>query len=492
MTPPLRKHTAMVILGAALVSACSGGDTSISRLLPDIATAPATLDFGSVRIGEQSSLVAEVVNAGQGSLSVSGIVFSDDIGAYTVSPATLDLPTQSSAEVMVSFEPGALQTYETNLLLASNDSANPLVTIPVSGVGIEGGPDLQLDIDALDFGTVDLDSTSSRLFTITNAGDEDLEIYTTSLQGGSGAFTLDSDPRGEIIPVASSFPVLVSYSPTSTEGDLGTFTLDSNDPDDPQVTATFIGNGGGASEYPVALISATTQAEPGDTIILDGSASYDPGGNTPLAYTWTLIDQPTASTSDLYSATLSAPSLNLDTAGSYTVSLQVSNSLGVPSATAVHTVAAIPEEAIYVALTWDTDRADLDLHLVQNDGTLLFDGFDDCSWCNENPDWGVTGDSTDDPLLAQDSDSGGGPETIVVSTPADGEYFVRVHYFQDDGDGETQATVRIYLQGTLIDQYRQDLTHNQVWDVAYIRWPEGYVIEEDADPYAAKVRSCQY
>lgn len=489
---PHRTGTALVAAAlTAMLTAC-GPDTGVSRLLPDIATAPETLDFGAVRVGDEGALVVQVVNAGRGPLGVTGVGFSDDVGAYTVSPTALDIEAESSAEVIVTFEPTDFVAYDTALVLASTDPETPLVTIPVSGSGIDGGPDLDLDTDALDFGTVEVGASSSRVFTISNVGDEALEISTTSQQQGSGAFALLSDPRGEIIPAGATFPVLVSYTPVSADGDQGSFALMSNDPDEPQVDVSFIGNGGGTTEYPVAIIAATTEAEPGDTIILDGTGSWDPGDNTPLTYSWSLLEAPEASAAVLSSLALSAPSLTLDTAGSYTVALQVENTVGVPSATAVHTVAAVPEQDIYVVLSWDRDDADLDLHLIDSDSSLVFDGRADCCWCNKTPDWGTAGDSDDDPVLSMDADGDGGPESILLADPADGEYFVRVHYYQDDGDGRTEATVRIYLEGELVDQYRRELTHNQLWDVAYVRWPQGYVIEENADPYSSELRSCRY
>ena len=482
------------LLVPLLMLAC-GPDTGFNRLLPDVALAPSALDFGPVRLGDDPALVLQVLNAGQGPLGVSGFTFTDPqasgIEAWTISPPALDVDAGSSAEVLVTFEPTALQAYQAELLIATDDPESPLLTVPLSGSGIEGGPDLVVDVDALDFGTVKVGGTSTRVFTIENAGDEDLVISASSQQSGAGAFSLQSDPRGEVLAPGDSFPVLVAYAPTGTDGDLGGFTLVSNDPEPAQVAVSFVGNGGGVTEYPVALIAATTESEPGDTVILDGTGSYDPGGNVPLTYAWTLLEQPPASVSAISHPTLSAPSLHLDTAGSYTVALQVTNTLGVPSAAAVHTIQGVPEQDVYVSLSWDTDDADLDLHLLQGDGVALFQTPTDCCWCNPSPDWGVAGDSGDDPLLEQEALADGGPESLLLADPADGAYYVRVHYFQDDGAGPTEATVRIYVHGELVEQYRRELTHNQAWDVAWLRWPEGYLIEENADPYASEHRSCQ-
>lgn len=470
-----------------LLLAC-GGDQNFQRLSPDIAWAPGSLDFGQVRSGQEGALVLQIVNAGDGSLNVNGIGIQPELASLSLSPPTLELGTGEAGEVIVTFAPTELGVVQSELIIGSNDPETPLLNIPISGEGIEGGPDIQLDTTALDFGTVSVGQTSSQVFTIENRGDEDLEIFTTGQQQGSGAFDLLSDPRGQVIPVGSSYSVLVSYAPTTEDGDSGSLSILSNDPDSPSVTVSFDGNGGGATSYPVAVIVAPDQVLPGEVVTLDGSGSYDPDDNTPLLYRWTLVEQPEASSTSLSVSDTELSELWLDTAGTYTVGLQVENSLGVSSATALHSVAAVPEDDVYVLLSWANSDADFDLHLLRSDGTALFQRPDDCCWCNSNPDWGGTEESN--PRLMLDAESGGGPENIVLPEADDGEYFVRVHYFQDDGSGETEATVRIFVEGEVVDQYRRTMTHNQVWDVAYVRWPQGFVIEENADPYASPARSC--
>lgn len=474
-------------LWLSLLLAC-GGEQNFQRLSPDIAWAPGSLDFGQVRSGQEGALVLQIVNAGEGSLLVNGIGLQPEIASLSLSPPTLELDGGETGDVLVTFAPNELGFVQSELIIGSNDPETPLLNIPISGEGIQGGPDIQLDTTALDFGNVSVGQSSSRVFTIENRGDEELQISTTGQQQGSGAFSLRSDPRGQLIPVGSSYSVLVDYAPTSEEGDSGSLAILSNDPDSPSISVAFVGNGGGATTYPVATIDAPDQVLPGETALLDGSGSYDPDDNTPLLYRWTLMEQPEASSTALSVTDAELTELLLDTAGSYTVGLQVENSVGVSSTTALHTIAAVPEDDVYVLLSWSTSDADLDLHLLRGDGTVVFQKPDDCCWCNSTPDWGGTEPSN--PRLMLDAESDGGPENIVLPEASDGEYFVRVHYFQDDGSGETEATVRIFVEGEVVDQYRRTMTHNQIWDVAYVRWPQGFVIEENADPYPSPARTC--
>lgn len=107
-----------------------------------------------------------------------------------------------------------------------------------------------------------------------------------------------------------------------------------------------------------------------------------------------------------------------------------------------------PLPTLRIQLQWDQQNTDLDLHLVRNLNELsdeeefdrLFgDLSEDCYYANCTPseasalgrselDWGVVGDDSDNPALSEDDGSQGGPETILMTGPADGSYSVMVHY----------------------------------------------------------------
>ena len=115
----------------------------------------------------------------------------------------------------------------------------------------------------------------------------------------------------------------------------------------------------------------------------------------------------------------------------------------------MHVVAAVPEEDLYVLLSWNTGNSDLDLHLVQADPANYFEVPEDCCYCNPNPNWGEGSDELDDPVLALDNRVGFGPENINIEDPQSGTYYVRVHYFRDNSGGPTEATLSIYVAGEL-------------------------------------------
>ncbi|MCB9766248.1 MAG: hypothetical protein H6739_41115, partial [Alphaproteobacteria bacterium] len=287
---------------------------------------------------------------------------------------------------------------------------------------------------------------------------------------------------------------LITYSPPVPQtvdeeiGDNGTFVIYSDDPDENPVTITLLGNGGGDFEYPDAIIDCPEEPSPPTTLTLDGSDSYDPNGYAIVDYEWSLTDLPVGSTGELEDTADNHADLYLDIAGDYEVQLVVTNEFGVRSAPATCRMDAIPEDDIHVELLWDTHQADLDLHMLNGDAEM-FQRPDDVCWCNPHPDWGSSG-SADDPRLDIDDIAGSGPENINITTPADGEYPVRVHYFDDNGDGAVTATVRFYLYGNLEATYSRVMDRNEIWEVGTIRWPDAVVIDEDNEPYPASVRTC--
>ena len=178
-----------------------------------------------------------------------------------------------------------------------------------------------------------------------------------------------------------------------------------------------------------------------------------------------------------------------DIAGDFEIQLKVTNSIGVQSAPARCLIEAIPADKLHVELTWDTQQADLDLHLLE-DGAILFEKPGDCNWCNKQPKWGSSG-SDNDPRLDIDDQGGEGPENVNILEPDNGRYYVKVHYFEDHGDTAVTAIIKVYLNGSLASTESQTMQRNDVWDVGIINWPTNNFGVQSVPVYAAgDVRQC--
>lgn len=492
---PVKARHALLVLGVSLLplGSCSM-EAQFSRLQPAIAYSPESLDFSGVVVDYSSTIEVEIINAGLATLDVSSIALLDTtVRQFTHNGVPTGIEPNDRLVVEVTCTPTTYSTYANTLSIVSNDPELPEIQIPMVCEGIYAPtPDIEVSPLTLDFGMVDIGANSTGLVYITNTGEGDLHIGSTS-QEGSGAYSLVTDPQGVTVGADDDeFVMVVMYEPMSALGDNGRINILSDDPDEPAVQVILLGNGGGDFEYPVANIDAVLSSVPLEVIDLDGTGSYDPDDRL-LTYLWSLSDRPDGSTTDISGPTGSMAELFLDLAGRYEVQLVVTNDLEVASSPAKHTITVIPDDNLHIEMFWDTPSSDIDLHLAHGTGDLFSD--DECNYCNQAPEWGEDGVSSDDPSLDLDDLSGYGPENININEPGNGEYPIRVHYFRENGAGATTVTVRVYFNSGSDPLYEGSkmLTYNQVWYVGDALWPEGVIREtegEDAEPTTARKRSC--
>jgi len=261
---------------------------------------------------------------------------------------------------------------------------------------------------------------------------------------------------------------------------------------------------------PVPVINILdSNIKPLSTVILDGSASKAKHERA-LTYRWYFKSVPTDSRTLLSppadpnvqsplesTSTSEKPNFFLDVVGSYIVCLDVCEVLGKCSNdeecgnTECTEIFVGPTKDIYIQLTWNDSKADLDLHYIRhdakyNDSTEGAPG-GDCYYNNPSPDYCIPMDDLDDPKLEIDDVEGFGPEVISHDRPCDDSYRIWVSYCDLGKNIPVEAKLKVFIEGAKVADLSYELeTSNCHWHPGHIEWSGGtgkFVENEGGDYY---------
>ena len=189
---------------------------------------------------------------------------------------------------------------------------------------------------------------------------------------------------------------------------------------------------------PEAICPPPVDVRPLTTTNLTGDAIDD---GEIVRYRWQLVDAPDGSAARSPTpADAQTTQFTPDIAGEYTLQLAVTDDSG-NSAICTTLVRAVNSEGLRVEMFWDTPSTDMDVHLMNPEGTR-WRTEQTCYYGNCVPRnrWGGPGEE-DDPRLDIDDTDGFGPENINVAQPLPGRYTVAVDAYSGNAG---RVTVNIY------------------------------------------------
>jgi len=240
--------TSEEIFGAVQVlSNDPDGDNSTVDLLgeglvPDILVDPGNLEFPGVADGDTMVQTFTVSNVGNAPLDVSDVVLSAGNAFEVVGPEfQFTLDPGDSTTVDVAFAPLVADEDIGLVEVLSNDPDGDNSTVDLLGYGLL--PDLEITPESYAFGDYFVPCGESVELTLTNVGDEDLEVTDASYTSGGHLLYDDSQLTFPFtLGPSESTSVWVDFLPYDAVADSGTLEVTSNDPDGVE-TATQEGNG---------------------------------------------------------------------------------------------------------------------------------------------------------------------------------------------------------------------------------------------------------
>lgn len=508
---------------------------------PSMSVSPEAVRFEKVPLGASEERRLTVLNTGSQDLLVDAFRFKG-AEAYTLVVGGKEFPLnalsqeglelaeplvigpQKTIDLTIRFTPPDASVATATLTLYSND---PKLTegLDVPVIGNEKLACLLVKPAEVQFGGTKIGQIATQEVILEPCPSSTAAVVITGItmksgEGLSDAFALDysllshqpSQQEPLTISVGTKATFAVTYYPEqmpppledgSPAPEFGTVLI-TNDSFDALIELPL-------KAYPVeqSCPTAVIKVEEGEEVIpqtvlhLKGGQSFATMGLIDK-YEWS-VEQPPLSASVLMPSTAYPdPEFEVNVAGTYTFRLDVWDTEGNKSCVpAEYQVVVTPDQAIHVELLWHTPAdvdetdvgltagADLDLHFAHPDAKVEDHDGDgvkdpwfheplDCYWFNSHPQWGSSDPLVDDnPGLDRDDTDGAGPENLNLAIPENGkEYPVGVHYWDDNGFGISNATLRIYIYGTLAKEIKDvPLASFDLWYAARIAWPSGAVTE---------------
>lgn len=239
--------------GNGLTTTLSNGDNSPS-------TSDGT-DFGTQTVNQSISRTFLIRNNGTGTLTISGIALSGtNANQYSIvtSPAT-SLAAGAQTFFVVRFTPTSTGAKTATVTITNSDSNEGSYAFALTGTGsssllvgemsITGGsPATDVPMFALasttygtDFGTINLGTSVTRTFTITNNAGLTLSSISASISSAtSGAgFSISTSPSGTLLTSGATTTFVITFNPTTTGTKTAVVTVNNNDSNEGSSTYTF-------------------------------------------------------------------------------------------------------------------------------------------------------------------------------------------------------------------------------------------------------------
>jgi len=191
---------------------------------PVIAVSPASIDFGALMLGNNSSQYVSVTNTGTAPLDVSLVTTSDS--QFSISGFSSNVLTSgASTTITVTYTPTEAMSANAQLTIFSDDPSSPIETLQLIGQGLPM-PVAGISIpSSLDFGTVETGGSQELQLQVFNTGSATLNVTNMSVTGD--AFSM-VDTTGFSVEPGSETTFPITFAPQDAGTLSGQLILNSN------------------------------------------------------------------------------------------------------------------------------------------------------------------------------------------------------------------------------------------------------------------------
>ena len=206
---------------------------------PGLATSPASVNFGNVTVGQNSSQNIKLTNSGNADLALSlATVSGNGFGISGLSVPTTISPGQSLS-FNGHFAPTAAGGATGSITFADNAAGSPQ-TLTLSGSGVTASATLSANPGSIAFGNIVVGNTSTQTITLANSGSTNVTISQIS-SSGTG-FNASGLATPMTLAAGQSATFTAQFAPAAAGNTSGSITLTS-DASNPTLTIALSGTG---------------------------------------------------------------------------------------------------------------------------------------------------------------------------------------------------------------------------------------------------------
>ncbi len=216
-----------------------------------LVASPGSFAFGNVVVGSTSSQTITLSNSGNTSVTISQAIISGAGFAMTGLATPTTIPAGQNATFTAQFIPTVTGNTTGTITITSNAS-NPLLTIPLSGIGTQGR--LSASPASINFGSLVTGASASVAVTLTNTGTASVVISSASATGAGFSISGLATPVTLIAGQGTSFTA--KFAPTTAGNASGSISIASNAPNSPLTIA--LSGIGTQPPQPLLTISPTS------------------------------------------------------------------------------------------------------------------------------------------------------------------------------------------------------------------------------------------
>ena len=203
-----------------LTVALSGNGTA--PLAAQAALTPASASFGTVTVGNNSTQVLTLTNAGNAALAIASTSLAAGPFTLVTKTCTTTLAAASSCTFTLTYTPTAIgtQTATFSVTDAVGTQSSALTGTAVAAPA----PQAALTPATAAYGSVPINTTATAQgFTLTNAGTAALPITSVTLTGAG--FALTTNTCGTSLTAGATCTVFITFTPSSAAAYAGTLTV---------------------------------------------------------------------------------------------------------------------------------------------------------------------------------------------------------------------------------------------------------------------------